>query len=431
MYTRRSRSVRFSAVAGLAAVAVIAAGCSPFAAGGGSSDGEVELTLVTLDGGDDNKALEDIIAGFEAANPGVTVSATFVPEDTYATKLKTMLLAEPPDIASPYGWDQTLTFEPLNDIVIDEYGIDLDDYSSVIRTTCEWDGTVFCLGTTVGSMVTFYNKDMFDEKGVAYPNATTPMTFPEMADLAAQLTTPGATPEETVYGAEMALLLAYIDPANVMDDTGRIVGVTQPDFSDTVQILSDMVADGVSPSAGVLDALGGGLSSSLFVDGRVAMMITDNFAIDLLEQEGMNYGIAPTPVVPGNDPWIVSWTNGFGIPRGAEHREEAAAFMAYLAQEGQEIQARFGIMPTEIATAEEWATTPERQQLFEVNSLIRTSVFNPNQWAWNGPIIDAVAEAYLGGPVEQLLADAEPKAQQANDTTWEQFDQVLAASGLE
>ncbi|GAB2831931.1 ABC transporter substrate-binding protein [Microbacterium insulae] len=431
MNTRRSRTVRLISVAALAAAAVVVAGCSPFAGGGGAADGDVELTLVTLDGGDDNKALEDIIAGFEDANPGVSVSATFVPEDTYATKLKTMLLAEPPDIASPYGWDQTLTFEPLNDLVLTDYDVDLDEYSSVIRTTCEWDGTVFCLGTTVGSMVTFYNKDMFDEKGIAYPDATTPMTFEEMADLAARLTTAGSSPEDTVYGAEMALLVAYLDPANVLDDTGRIVEVTEPEFADTVQLLADMVADGVSPSAGVLDALGGGLGSSLFVDGRVAMMITDNFAIDLLEEAEMNYGIAPTPIVAGNEPWIVSWTNGFGIPRGAENRDEAAKFLAYMAQEGQTIQAEFGIMPTQLEVAQDWADTPERQQLFEVNSLIRTSVFNPNQWAWNGPIIDAIAEANLGGPVEQLLGDAEPKAQQGNDTTWEQFDQVLAASGLE
>ena len=52
-------------------------------------------------------------------------------------------------------------------------------------------------------------------------------------------------------------------------------------------------------------------------------------------------------------------------------------------------------------------------------------------WAWNAPIIDALTAALNGAAVEQLMADAEPKAQQGNDTTWEQFDQVLAAAGLE
>ena len=89
------------------------------------------------------------------------------------------------------------------------------------------------------------------------------------------------------------------------------------------------------------------------------------------------------------------------------------------------------IMPTKNVTAEEWADTEERKQLFRVNALIRPSVFNPSQWAWNAPVIDALTAAMNGGEVDSLMADAEPKAQQGNDTTWEQFDQVLAAAGLE
>lgn len=431
MSSRRSHRIRAGAV-GILAAALATAGCSPFAGNDEpAEEGDVELTLVTLDGGDDNKALEDIIAGFEAANPGITITPTWVPEDTYPTKLKTMLLADPPDIASPYGWEQTLTFEPLNEPVFEEYSIAIDDYSSVLKTTCERDGTVFCVGTTVGSMVTFYNKDIFDEKGIPYPDETTPMTFDEMADLAAKLSTHGGSPEDSVYGADMSLLVAYLDPANVLDDTGRIVEVTKPEFAGTVQTLADMVADGASPPAGAVDTLGGGEATALLIDGRVAMLIADNYAIDTFEQEEVNYGIAPTPIVEGNEPWIVSWTNGYGIPSESEHPEESAKFLAYMLQEGQEIQAGYGIMPIKIDTAEAWADTPERQQLFEVNSLIRTSVFNPNQWAWNAPIIDALTEALNGGAVEPLLAEAEPKAQQGNDTTWEQFDQVLAAAGLE
>src|SRR5688500_2654819 len=128
MLSLRSSTRRMGGVVALAATALVISGCSPFAGTGEPADGNTELTLVTLDGGDDNKALGDIIAGFEAANPDITVKATWVPEDTYPTKLKTMLLAEPPDIATPYAWDQTLTFEPLNEKLLEEYDISLDDY---------------------------------------------------------------------------------------------------------------------------------------------------------------------------------------------------------------------------------------------------------------------------------------------------------------
>lgn len=424
-----TRTARAGAVALLAAVGLVAAGCSPFS-GGGNADGTVELTLLTLDGGDDNKALEEIIDAFEAENPGITINATWVPEDTYPTKLKTLLLADPPDIAWPYGWDQALAFTPLNDLLFEEYDLDLADYNSIVSTSCVWEDTIFCFGTTVGSMVTFYNKALFDEKGVPYPDNTTPLTFAELAEVAAQVTTPGATPEETVFGLSPAILPAYIDPANVLDESGRTVQVTTPEFEGTVDILAGMVADGVAPPPEVIETLGGGTAEALFIDGHAAMMIGDSFTIDSLEQAGIEYGIAPTPIVDGFDPWIVAWTNPFGIPRGAEHAEEAAAFLAFLAGEGQDIQATYGIMPTSNAAASTWATTPGREELVAVNGLIRPSVFNPNQWAWNAPIIDAINGALVGGDTVALLADAEPKAQQGNDTTWEQFDLALAAAGL-
>ena len=92
-----------------------------------------------MDGGDDNKALEDIIAGFEAANPGVKIKPTYVPEDTYPTKLQTTLVADAPDIAYSYGWDLMFGFKPLND-TFEENDIDVDDYSSVVKTTASGTG---------------------------------------------------------------------------------------------------------------------------------------------------------------------------------------------------------------------------------------------------------------------------------------------------
>jgi len=431
MNANHSRRTLYAATAGAAAVALAVVGCSPSEVkdGGGTEASPVELTLSTFDGGDDNKALEDIIAAFEAANPGITVTPTFIPEDSYTTKLQTSLLAEPPDIASPYNWDLMFEFTPLNDLVLDAHGVSLDDLNGVVQISCAWEGELYCIGTNVGSVVMFYNKAIFDEKGVDYPDTTKPLTFDEMADLAAQVTTTGDSSKDHVYGASMGSLPAYIDPANVLDETGRVVEITKPDFAGTLQTLQDMIQAGTAPSGGQLDSLGGS-PESLFLDGKTAMVISDSYTVDLIEAAGLDYGIAPTPIVEGSQPWIVAWTNAMGIPRGAPHPEEAALFMAFLATKGQDIQANYGIMPAGNAAAEAWADTPERQQLVEVNSLVRESVFDPNQWAWNGPMIDAVTAAENGNPVMPALEDAEPKAQQGLDTTWDQFDRTLKAAGL-
>lgn len=290
------------------------------------------------------------------------------------------------------------------------------------------EGTLYCVGSSVGNMVLFYNKALFDSAGVEYPDASTPLTFDEFASLASQLTQPGADEESTVWGAGAATLLAYLDPANVLDDTGRIVEATKPEFVDTVETLAGMAAAGDMPSIAQAEAIGGAEgATALFLEGKLAMYVADNYVIGSAEVAGIDFGLAPTPVVAGSEPWIVTWTNAFGIPRGASNPEASADFLAYLATAGQEAEAQGGHMPLSTAVAETWATTAVRQELLAVSRLVRPSVFNPNQWAWNSPILDAYEAALRGEPALPLLEAAEPNAQQANDLTWENFDQMLAA----
>ena len=420
-------SIRVLTLAGLVAVGFGMTACtSPF---GGAGDPDA-LTMFALDAGEDNAALDAIIDAYEEQSDGITVEVTYIPEDTYVTKLQTAALADAPDIATVYNTGLMFDFLPLNGPVYEENDIAIDGFNAALSNFCGWEGTVYCVGSSVGNMVLFYNKALFDAAGVAYPDASTPLSFDEFADLASQLTQPGADEESTVWGAGTATLLAYLDPADVLDDTGRIVEATKPEFVDTVETLAGMAAAGDMPSVAQAEAIGGGEgANALFLEGKLAMYVADNYLIGSAEAAGIDFGLAPTPVVAGSEAWIVTWTNAFGIPNGAKNPEASADFLAYLATAGQEAEAQGGHMPLSIAAAETWATTEVRQQLLAVSRLVRPSVFNPNQWAWNSPLLDAYDAALRGEPVLPLLEAAEPNAQQANDVTWENFDQTLAAVG--
>ena len=409
----------------IAAISVGVSGCtSPF---GGATDPDA-LTMFAIDAGEDNAALDGIVAAYEEQSDGITVEVTYIPEDTYVTKLQTAMLADSPDLATVYNTGLMFDFLPLNESVYDANDIAVDGFNAALSNFCGWDGTVYCVGSSVGNMVLFYNKALFDAAGVAYPDPATPLTFDEFAALAAQLTLPGADEESTVWGAGAATLLAYLDPADVLDDTGRIVEATKPEFVDTVETLAGMAAAGDMPSIAQAEAVGGAEgATALFLEGKLAMYIADNYVIGSAEVAGIDFGLAPTPVVAGSDPWIVTWTNAVGIPRDAANPEASADFLAYLATAGQEAEAQGGHMPLSIAAAETWATTEVRQQLLAVSRLVRPSVFNPNQWAWNSPLLDAYEAALRGEPALPLLEAAQPNAQQANDVTWDNFDQMLAA----
>jgi multiple sugar transport system substrate-binding protein len=418
---------KLPAASALAIGVLVLAGCSPFA---GLADSDT-VTLLTLDGGDDNLALEEIVAAYEEQSDGVDIAITYVPEDTYATKLQTSLLADAPDIAAPYGAETMFEFEPLNDVVFADNGLNIGDYNAVLESFCGIDGQLYCLGTTVGNMGIFYNKAMFDAAGVDYPSTTEAMTFQEFASISAQLTQPGDEATK-VWGGGGDTLQAYIDPAHFLDDTGRTVDVLNDGYIGAIETLAGMVTDGSAPTAGETLSVGAdqGLQA-LFLDGRIAMFIGDNYALDAIEETDIDFGLTPVPVVEGDEPWVPVWTNTFGIPVNATHKEEAIDFLTFLATEGQDIQAQYGQMPLLTSVAETWANTDGRMQLVEVSKLARTSVFNPNQWAWNAPLMDAFTLAMDGEPVRPLLEDAQPKAQQANEKTWETFDLAREAAGAE
>ena len=145
---------------------LLLAACSPF---GGLTDSG-NLSLLTLDGGEDNLALEEIVAAFEEQSDGVKIDITYVPEDTYATKLQTSLLADAPDIAAPYGAETMFSFDPLDEVVFEANGLNISDYNAVLESFCGLEGKLYCIGTTVGNMGLFYNKALFDAAGIAYPD---------------------------------------------------------------------------------------------------------------------------------------------------------------------------------------------------------------------------------------------------------------------
>jgi multiple sugar transport system substrate-binding protein len=407
---------------------VAVAGCSPIA----SSTDDSTITFLTLDGGDDNLALEDIADAYEAEHPGTTIEITYVPEDTYTTKLQTAMLADSPDIATVYGADSAYSFLSLNDALFAANGIDPDDYNATLRSSCEIDGKIYCMGTTVGNMALFYNKDMFDAAGVAYPSDSEAMSFEDFAGLAAQLTIPGDD-DHKIFGGGTDIVQAYMDPAYYLDSTGRTVEVLNDGYLGAVSTLAGVIAAGNGPTSGQTLSVGGsedgfGLQT-MFTDGRLAMFVGDNYAVDSLEAAGLNFGLAPTPIVAGGSAWVPAWTNAYGVPTGAKHQDEAIDFLAFVATEGQSIQAQYGQMPLLTSVAEDWANSDARNQLVAVSKLARIGTFNPNQWAWNSPLIDAYKAAMRGEPIRPLFEDAQPKAQQANDTTWETFDQAAAAAG--
>jgi multiple sugar transport system substrate-binding protein len=374
-----------------------------------------------------------MIDAFEAKYPYITVNFTPYPEGQYATKVDTAIAAgKTPDVGwvgASIQWLREGLVLPLDDMVA-EQGIDLSAYNPSIvgdpehvngEFGCSFEGKLYCLGSYLGSVGVFYNKDMFDAAGIAYPAAWPPMTMDQFVDLGCQLTDEA----NGVYG------VAYGNPVEVLpwetefSGDGLTAIANNPETVETYDKMAQGIKDGCAPSLSTMDPWEQG--ADYFAAGKLAMVHTDLEAFRKIEKAGINYGVTGPATPPGVEPFVQTWTDTLGVFAGTEHPEEAMLFVAFNTTEGQRIRYEVtGDMPLSQDVADEvgWAQgIAGREEALEVVANARPAVFIPNRWDTVGALYDAYGQI-VGGDLsaQDALDQAVPSLQQDLDNAWENWN---------
>jgi multiple sugar transport system substrate-binding protein len=391
----------------------------------------VTLSLWIFEG--EEGFLSRLKEAFEAQNPTITLEITEIPEDQYVTKIDTALAAnEPPDIGFVYGgqqrWLKSGKFLPLDEL-FKEKNIKPENYNqNAMSLYCAYEGKNYCIGSYTGAVLLFYNKDMFDAAGIAYPSASEPMTVEEYVDLAKRLNKPNDDIAKRVWGGSAGNTWWYMDWTTHFSEDGRkAVGFTNDALTArTYELIAQLEKDGVAPSASDMQLLG---DIDLLSQGKQATAITDNFvAIAGMEQAGIRYGAAPPPVEQkGDKPFIITWSDAFGVFSQSKHPREAELFLAFLATEGNRLRVEADTMPLDMTIAEDWATKNEgRREALTAIRLARPVIFVPNIYAFaGGPLGDAYSQILEGTKSSQEAMDEAADLLQSDlDKAWETWEQI-------
>ena len=153
------------------------AGCS----GGSSDGGAAEDGPVTLSYGvwDQNQvpALKQMIADFEKTNKNIKVKVQVTPYDQYFTKLQAAATGgAAPDVFWMNGPNFQLyasngVLAPISD-QIKKDGLDTSVYPKSLVDLYSLDGKEYGLPKDFDTIGLWYNKTLFDDAGVKYPDAT-------------------------------------------------------------------------------------------------------------------------------------------------------------------------------------------------------------------------------------------------------------------
>jgi raffinose/stachyose/melibiose transport system substrate-binding protein len=190
--SRISRRARLGAV-GLSVLLLAAA--SPVM-GQSPASGPVALNWWTITPNMGTDGIEAVIADFEAANPGVTITYTGRPDQQYKDSLAQAVQTEAaPDIYEvPYGtgFNQAYAREGASlpiDAYYAQYGWD-GRFSQALIDRMTVDGKKYNVPWGGFPFGLYYNKDVFQKAGITAP----PATYAELVDDFAKIKASGAVP---------------------------------------------------------------------------------------------------------------------------------------------------------------------------------------------------------------------------------------------
>jgi ABC-type glycerol-3-phosphate transport system substrate-binding protein len=308
-----------------AAVAVLlsVAGCSKKSEGGASG----EIVINFYGHSDNDPILNEMIAAFHATNPGFKVVYHTIPNDDYDDKIK-VLTAGSSDldalwIRTPAQAQQYITNNALLDLTpfIAESGLDTSPIKNAL-TGAERGGKVYGLPTTGSAWMTFYNKDLFDAKGLPYPIN---LTWDEYLDLAKELT-------YTENGVKYWGGLCPPWSLNLGSAAGNEY-LTAPESTPLtrryVQVLNRMYnVDKSHPSIEDM-SVGSFDIGKFFENGTVYMMIMGDWQFNLYEGS-FNIGAAPMPILSGLEAGsTVGQASYYCISPNSKHPKEAYQFIEW------------------------------------------------------------------------------------------------------
>lgn len=259
------------------------------------------------------KAIEE----FEAAHPGVTIKFETFENESYKTKIKAAVAAnELPDVFFTWGGGFSASFVESGKVLeLDQYYPTYQDgISKAALQNATYDGKLYGSAMTTPVSCLFYNKKMFDEKGLKAPT-----TWDEYINVCKTFKDAGVTPigisvKDTWVLAMThdALTLKSAGPEKVKSAlTKQGQSYNDPDFIESAKKIKELVDAGYFLDGA--EGLSNDEASQEFYAGKVAMYITGSWMAGSLQTDPENpadFAVAPIPVINSTNAKITDFMGG-------------------------------------------------------------------------------------------------------------------------
>jgi multiple sugar transport system substrate-binding protein len=409
-------------------------------------EGDVTLTYWHHWGGNRIPLMEEQVAAFEDANPGICVDNVFLPWDNRLQNLLAAIAAgNPPDVTM-FGRHDLPFFAATESIIpLDDYmaadGISADMFLPSEFAGTQYSGKTWMLPLPGGGalQIVWYNTDHFAEAGIE----EFPETWVEMLEVAVALRIGDGSFLERV-GFNAQAVGGFTSFATWLNANGqdwisadlRTVTINNEAGVQTLDFMQKMVD--INYSIEELNAfweMAGEFDQGPLIQGLVSIEVNGSWTLFQVEShaETLNYDVAPIPFGPSGSADRRGSTHGgwgYMIPKNAAHPDEAWQLVKWLTAQVDDKGACWFIQqqqrPSPLLECDGYlkdgVTHPRAESLLGVAALDNVVPVSPVQ-PEAAQIINRMAEDVLFGDssIEDALASAEAEVQALLDGFWEEY----------
>ena len=306
----------------------------------GAADSGQTVTINYYDWTDEQAYMDQVVSDFEKKYPNIKVNANYVPTSDYTQKILVNLstggdmdvfaTASTSNLAE-YVSKQVL--EPLDDVAA---AGDLAGIADSINQL-KYEDHIYGLPYRTSKWVLYYNKDLFDKAGIAYPDSS--WTWDQYEKTAKQLTS--GSGQNKVYGS-----LSFPADNTWWRVLANIKGASNPlnadelsAFRQVLEYYNKLTQEGAQQPFGELVGTAGGDYTGRFLQGNVGMMWNGDWEIqmlnDAIQQKGvkLNYDIAPLPHWSDSEPATTGSFAVIMVNKQSAHLDAAKKFAEFVASE--------------------------------------------------------------------------------------------------
>lgn len=300
------------------------------------------------------KAMEELIADFQKANPDVKVKWNNFDHEGYKSAIRNFLTADAPDVVAWYAGNRMEPFVKagLFEDVTDLWTANgLEDQLKSASPSMTIDAKKWGVPYTYYQWGIYYRKDIFQQQSI-----TPPKTWNELLAASKKLKDAGITPFTIGTKAlwPTAGWFDYLDlRLNGYDFHMQLTSGKVPYTDPRVKAVFEKWAELVKPGYFIDNHAAIDWQDAIpqLVQGKVAMYLMGNFAVATMKNGGLKeeqIGFMPFPEITAGIPVAEEApTDTFHIPKAAKNKDDAKKFLAYVAspQVQAKMNATLGQLP--------------------------------------------------------------------------------------